>query len=230
LCVTEVGVPEPVYIEQGSKRAFACSLAWPGWCRSGRDEAAALSALDAYAQRYAAVPAEAGIAFSSTGSAADIKERYTVVERVPGSGSTDFGVPDKVPDADANKLDAIEAERLATLLVASWRLLDRVVAAAPALLRKGPRGGGRDRDAIVDHVVESERSYARTIGVRVTPSQLSAPGGLESMRTQVTDVLRAAGSGAPAPRSGWPARYAARRFAWHVLDHAWEIEDKSDGG
>ena len=26
----------------------------------------------------------------------------------------------------------------------------------------------------------------------------------------------------------WPARYAARRIAWHVLDHAWEIEDRSD--
>jgi len=26
----------------------------------------------------------------------------------------------------------------------------------------------------------------------------------------------------------WPARYAARRIVWHVLDHAWEIEDKSE--
>ena len=26
---------------------------------------------------------------------------------------------------------------------------------------------------------------------------------------------------------GWPTRYAARRIAWHVLDHAWEIEDRS---
>jgi hypothetical protein len=30
------------------------------------------------------------------------------------------------------------------------------------------------------------------------------------------------------PRGGilWPARYFVRRVAWHVLDHAWEIEDR----
>jgi len=26
---------------------------------------------------------------------------------------------------------------------------------------------------------------------------------------------------------GWPARYAVRRIVWHVLDHAWEIQDKT---
>jgi hypothetical protein len=31
----------------------------------------------------------------------------------------------------------------------------------------------------------------------------------------------------PTPPNGWPHRYAARRMAWHVLDHLWEIEDKS---
>ena len=25
----------------------------------------------------------------------------------------------------------------------------------------------------------------------------------------------------------WTARYFLRRAAWHVLDHVWEIEDKS---
>ena len=29
--------------------------------------------------------------------------------------------------------------------------------------------------------------------------------------------------------NGWTARYAVRRMAWHVLDHVWEIEDKSEG-
>ncbi len=32
------------------------------------------------------------------------------------------------------------------------------------------------------------------------------------------------------PEKGWPPRYAARRMAWHVLDHLWEIEDKSGPG
>ena len=30
----------------------------------------------------------------------------------------------------------------------------------------------------------------------------------------------------PVPK-GWPHRYAARRIAWHVLDHAWEMEDRA---
>lgn len=33
--------------------------------------------------------------------------------------------------------------------------------------------------------------------------------------------------GAPVVEKGWPPRYAARRIAWHVLDHAWQIEDRS---
>ena len=32
---------------------------------------------------------------------------------------------------------------------------------------------------------------------------------------------------AGAPGATWPLGYAVRRFAWHVLDHAWEVEDKS---
>jgi hypothetical protein len=30
----------------------------------------------------------------------------------------------------------------------------------------------------------------------------------------------------PAGPKDWPLRYAARRIAWHALDHAWEIEDR----
>ena len=31
-----------VYLEIGKKRTFAGAIDWPGWCRSGRDEGAAL--------------------------------------------------------------------------------------------------------------------------------------------------------------------------------------------
>ena len=37
-----------------------------------------------------------------------------------------------------------------------------------------------------------------------------------------------ASNGSPPVERGWPQRYAARRIAWHALDHAWEIEDRSD--
>ncbi|HEV2372237.1 MAG TPA: hypothetical protein VGS19_08715 [Streptosporangiaceae bacterium] len=41
-------------------------------------------------------------------------------------------------------------------------------------------------------------------------------------RACITAALRAG-----APTGTWPARYTLRRLTWHVLDHAWEIEDKS---
>ena len=31
----------------------------------------------------------------------------------------------------------------------------------------------------------------------------------------------------PPENPRWPVPYAARRIAWHVLDHAWEMQDKA---
>ena len=205
--------PVEVYLEVGSRRVFACALDWPGWCRSGKTEDAALEALASYAARYAPVVAAAGIRFPKIAA-----DRLDVVERIPGSATTDFGAPDKPAAADLRPLTKAQAARLADVVEATWTTFDAVVAAAPPTLRKGPRGGGRDRDGIADHVAAAEASYARMIGV---PKDHS--------RSDLLDALRAARQ--PVPETGrkaWPYRYAARRIAWHVLDHAWEIEDKSD--
>lgn len=102
--------------------------------------------------------------------------------------------------------------------MASWQTFDRVVTAAPERLRKGPRGGGRDRDAIVDHVREAERSYARKVGARLPPRT--------PWPDQRAAIIGALGSGAPG--GPWSPAYAFRRITWHALDHAWEIEDKSE--
>ncbi len=196
----------PVYLEMGKRWVFACVLDWPGWCRRGKGEQAALDALIAYASRYAAV---AGPGFAP----GDLQ----VVARVPGNATTDFGAPDARVDWDDEPLDPAELRRFTDLLEASWMAFDDVVARAPAGLRKGPRGGGRDRDAIVDHVRDAERGYGRNIGVRLpqgTPWQ--------EQRHELLVALSAPKEGA-----AWPARYAFRRFAWHVLDHAWEIEDRA---
>ena len=79
----------PVYVESSRTRTFACAYDWPGWCRSGKDEASALAALAAYAPRYAAVAKQARVAF-------DAKPTFRVVERLAGSASTEFGVPAEV--------------------------------------------------------------------------------------------------------------------------------------
>ena len=210
-----------VYLEVGAKRVFACSVDWPGWARSGRDDQQALATLMEYAERYAPVAERGGLPFPE-----ELGGTH-VVERVKGSGTTDFGAPGAIPDLDGEPVDEDEAERQAALVAASWAYLDRVAAGAPPTLRKGPRGGGRDRDQVVAHVVSAEASYARKIGVK-HPEPLAADGAaVRALREDILAVLRKPWSGEELTRKGWPPRYAARRIAWHVLDHAWEIEDKS---
>ncbi len=217
--------PIAVVVESGDRRVFASALDWPGWCRCAKDEAGALEALAAYASRYSAAPRAAGVKFPASGSVG--ADSFQVIERLPGSATTDFGAPGAIADADRRPLTAKEATRQADLVNGAWVVLDAVVQRAPALLRKGPRGGGRDRDAVVDHVLGAEVIYARKIGWRGKPPAGNDRPAVEAHRQAILDALRAASVGAAAGDTGWPVRYAARRIAWHVLDHAWEIEDKS---
>ena len=48
------------------------------------------------------------------------------------------------------------------------------------------------------------------------------------MRSAVLDVLGGPSDGSPLNDRKWPPRYAAARIAWHALDHAWEIEDRTE--
>ncbi len=212
-----------VGLESASKRVFASALEWPGWTRAGRDEAAALAALAGSADRYAVAVREAGIVFAPVGPAV-----LSVVERLPGTPSTAFGVPDVVFSLDARPTDAADGDRLAAIVRAAWTVLDRVAAAAPAELRKGPRGGGRDRDAIVAHVVSAEHAYAQRIGLRLPePDPRDGPA-VAAVRAAIAGVLARPTDGGPIPGGRWPVRYAARRIAWHALDHAWEMEDRAE--
>src|SRR6266536_4428006 len=98
--------PTAVSVELGSKRVFACALDWPGWCRSGRTEELALEALAAYAPRYAVVAEQAGMKLPGR-----VGDSFQVVERVEGTGATDFGIPYEVIAADAAAVTAKEAQR-----------------------------------------------------------------------------------------------------------------------
>jgi hypothetical protein len=203
-----------VYLEVGAKRVFAGALDWPGWIRSGKDETLALEALAAAAQRYAPVARAAGFPLPAP-AATSLK----VVERVKGNATTDFGAPGVPAAADSEPLRGKELERQLAILAAAWEALDKVVANAPAWLRKGPRGGGRDRDPIFEHVLGAESAYASALGVK-----LRAP---EPEKTAVKEFRAAIVAGLTAGEGKWPARYALRRIAWHAVDHAWEIEDRS---
>ncbi|WP_030908777.1 hypothetical protein [Streptosporangium amethystogenes] len=205
-----------VYLEIGPKKVFACSVDWPGWCRIGRSEEEALEALMTYAPRYLLVAERAGLLFEPADP--------VVVERAKGGTTTDFGAIEAIPSLDAEAVGEAEAARAVALVRAAWELLGEAAATSPEELRKGPRGGGRDRDKMVAHVVEAERAYARKIGVRHKP--LREPEDLAAMRADLAEVLSQPSDGRPPVPGGWPVRYATRRIAWHVLDHLWEMEDR----
>ena len=216
--------PVEVYIEVSAKRTFACAFEWPGWCRSGKTEELALGTLADYAPRYALVAAAAGVPFDVSPDSP-----LQVRERLEGNATTDFGAPAAVPTVDHEPLTGGEAWRLVGILQAAWSVFAGVVATAPAELRKGPRGGGRDRDAIADHVVAAEFAVTREIGLRnLRQTDAQDAEAVAAMRQAITEaLLGAVGASPPADRT-WPPRYAFRRITWHALDHAWEIEDRSE--
>lgn len=190
---------------------FASALDWPGWARSARDEEGALATLLDYRERFAVVAERAGLRVPATPT-------WRVVERLAGDAGTDFGAPMKPAARETERTSATQGARLAALVAAAWDVLDTVAASAPAQLRKGPRGGGRDRDAVVAHVRDAEVAYAR---------KLAIPTKTADRRAAILAVLSRRSDGRPLVDNGWPVRYAARRIAWHALDHAWEIEDRS---
>ena len=133
--------------EVGAKKTFVWVLEWPGWCRAGKDVTLAIDALIEHRDRYAIVATAAGLGLPDASA-----DALDTVVSVTGGGGTDFGVPTTITDRDRDPVSAAEAERLASLVAASWTVLDRVAARSPEALRKGPRGGGRDRDKLIGHV------------------------------------------------------------------------------
>ena len=216
--------PILVTIEQAPKKTFASAADWPGWSRSGKTEDLALEALASYAARYAPVADAAHRRLAATPTIDDLE----IVERHEGSSGTEYGVPSRPSDHDARPTDAGEAARLADLVEAAWANFDRVAAAAPEELRKGPRGGGRNTSKIIGHVMESDGAYAHEIGIKVREFAPNDRPAIDAMRAAMLDALRAARDGEPLAGRRWPARYAAHRIAWHALDHAWEIEDRTE--
>ncbi len=208
--------------EVGGKKTFVWAIDWPGWSRGARTAELARETLLAYAPRYAVVAQVAGLTLPSIDDSA-----VDVVESVGGGSGTDFGVPSSITDRDRERVTLAQAKRLADLVGAAWTVFDRVAADAPPSLRKGPRGGGRDRDKMIGHVIEADHAYAREIGVRSPPGSLDDREAVEAEREAVLGVLRQPSDGRPLADRKWTQRYAARRIAWHALDHAWEMEDRA---
>ena len=222
-----------VYLETGEKRTFAGALDWPGWCRSGRDEASALQALLDYGPRYARVLSTNGKMKEFEFQTPTDVSSFVVVERIKGNAATDFGAPNLAPAQDAKPVDEKELARFQSILKACWRAFDATVRSAEGKeLRKGPRGGGRELEGVVRHVLGADGSYLSSLSGKVAQDE-AADLSEEMKRTRkaILQGLKAAAHGEipeRGPRGGirWTPRYFVRRSAWHVLDHAWEIEDR----
>lgn len=210
--------------EIGARRSFVWVFDWPGWCRGGRTPELAREALVAAGPRYAVVAEAAGLVLPGPVDAGRIR----VIDSVGGGSGTDFGVPSAITANDRRPTSAADASRLAGLVEAAWTVLERVAASAPAELRTGPRGGGRDRDKMLSHVAEADYAYAREIGIRLRERPWDDRAALDALRVAVLEAIRTPSDGSPLAGRRWTVRYAARRIAWHALDHAWEMEDRSD--
>jgi hypothetical protein len=216
-----------IYLEVGKRHTIAGALDWPGWCRIGPDEEGAFQALLEYGPRYAQVLRRSRLGFL----APEDVSGFVVVERLKGNATTDYGVPGLAPTVDSQPLDESELRRLQAIMKACWRAFDAVVESAKGkALRTGPRGGGRTLNGIVEHVFGSETGYLSSLGGKdlLPETTTTSP---EPIHQAILKAMNASNRGEfpiHGPRGGkrWTTRYFTRRDAWHILDHAWEIEDR----
>jgi hypothetical protein len=211
-----------VMVELGKKKAVAVALDWPGWDRSAKSEAEALQVFAAYRPRYAKVAELAGLGdeFRAAGEIA-------VVERLAGTGMTDFyGLSFRSAGSEHEPISEAACERKVALLRASWTYFDDVASRVSAELRKGPRGGGRDRDKIVRHANGAEiHEFAKKVGV-ITPLEArERPDDLRAHREAFCAAIRDYNARGVSART-WTVQFVIRHSAYHMLDHAWEMEDR----
>jgi hypothetical protein len=223
-------MPVRTVVERGpkGKRSVAFTLDWPGWSRGARTAELALEALESYRERYRPVASLAGMAeeFAAAGP-------LEVVEDRTGSGSTDFwGISFSPSSTEQGPMSEADLERGLTLLRACWAYFDGVAARVSPEMRRGPRGGGRDRDRIIRHTIRTEsEDFAKQVGLRIPEGAALTPDGLREHRQAYVAAMRAYNAGEVARRMrSWTLPFLIRHSAFHVLDHAWEMEDKDLSG
>ena len=212
-----------VILELGRKRrVVAGAMDWPGLDRWGTTDENAIEKLLSYVPRYAPVAERARLA-----SEFDEAREVEVVERVTGSSSTDFWgiahVPSKI---EAEVLSPADLERRLDLLQACWATFDDIAGHVSRELRPGSRSGGRSREQIVRHVYGSEPDQmSRKVEVRTPLEVVLTPDGLAAHRLAYLDAIRAYNAEGRPART-WPIQFLIRRTAHHVMDHAWELQDR----
>jgi len=213
-----------VMLEIGPKGKKVAAVApdWPGLERGAKTGEAAIERLQSYLPRYAQVAKLAGMEgeFAATTT-------VNMVEQYPGTGSTDFwGISFAFSSIDKQEMSSAELERHLTLMQACWAFFDNVRLRVSAEMRKGPRGGGRDRDQIVSHTIRVEQDWAAGVGVPTPQDAMLNDEDLQAYRDAYRNAIRTFHAEGKMARK-WPLRYLIRHTAFHTLDHAWEMEDKN---
>jgi hypothetical protein len=219
-------MPVRTVIEHGTKdkRSVAFSIDWPGWSRGAKTAELARDTLESYRDRYRPVADLAGM-----GREFDAAGPLEIVEERVGTGSTDFwGISFSPSAAEQGPMGEAEFERAITLLRAAWAFFDGVAARVSPEMRKGPRGGGRDRDRIISHTIRIEsEDFATRVGLRIPEGAALPPDGLRQHRETYVAAMRAYNAGEFERRmKSWTLPFLIRHSAFHTLDHAWEMEDK----
>ena len=151
-----------------------------------------------------------------------------LVEDRVGTGSTDFwGISFSPSGFEHEPMDATEIDRKIGLLRACWGFFDAVAARVSAEMRKGPRGGGRDRDQIIRHTIRTEsEDFAKRLGLRVPEGGALTPKGVRDYRETYVATMRTYNAGEGKRMRSWNLPFLIRHSAFHAMDHAWEMEDK----
>ena len=219
-------MPVRTVIEHGpkEKRSVAFSLDWPGWSRGAKSAELALETLESYRERYRPIADLAGMAreFDAAGPLKIVEDRV-------GPGSVDFwGISFSPSSTEHGPMGEAEFDRAIGLLRACWAFFDDVAARVSPVMRKGPRGGGRDRDRIISHAVRIEsQDFATRVGIQVAEGAAVPPDARRQYREEYVATMRAYNAGEVArPMGSWTLPFLIRHSAFHTLDHAWEMEDK----
>jgi hypothetical protein len=222
-------MPVRTVIQRGpkGKKSVAFSLDWPGWSRGAKTADLAVELLESYRERYRPIAELAGMAdeFDAAGP-------LEVVENGLGTPSVDFwGISFSPSSTEHGPMTEAELDRGITILQACWTFFDGVAARVSAEMRKGPRGGGRDRDRIIRHTIRTEsEDFAKQVGLRIPEEAALTPEGLRKHRTDYVAAMRAYNAGEGKRMRSWSLPYLIRHSAFHTLDHAWEMEDKDLSG
>ncbi|HEX5630820.1 MAG TPA: hypothetical protein VFY15_04100 [Acidimicrobiia bacterium] len=218
-------MPVRMVVERGpkGKKAVAFAVDWPGWARGAKTPEEAVELLESYRERYRPVAVAAGMGARFKGEG-----RLKVIEDKIGTPSTDFWAISFSPAASEKEpMRAADLDRKIELLQACWTFFDKTGKSVSAEMRKGPRGGGRDRDRIIRHVIRNEsEEFAKRVGLRIPEEGALTPAALRAYRKSYVAAMRAYNAGEGKRMRSWNLPFLIRHSAFHVMDHAWEMEDK----